>query len=198
MSLRIKVLLPLAVFSILLFSYLYGYWIPRSISSNESFFEKSAENHLESVIEGLIPLLLGHQLDTVYENLDSLKNRNKAWLSIQLVGPDGKTIYPIHPSPLPPDIQPRHIHTVELPVNYLDMHLGTLIVVMDFSPRLADMKKRHQELMATLLAVMIAFIVTIGLMLEWVVGRPVKRLAHASRKLADGVFDVPQIGRAHV
>ena len=190
MSLRIKVLLPLAVFSILLFSYLYGYWIPRSISSNEAYFEKSAENHLESVIEGLIPLMLGHQLDTVYENLDSLKNRNKDWLSIKLSSPAGKIIYPIRPLPLPPDIRTSQIHTVERPINYLDMNLGTLIVVMDFTPRLVDMRKRHQELTTTLLAVMIAFIVTIGLMLEWVVGRPVKRLAHASRKLADGVFDV--------
>ncbi len=191
MSLRIKVLLPLAVFSILLFFYLYGYWMPRSIGSNEAYFEKSAANHLESVIEGLIPLLLGHQLDTVYENLDSLQSRNKDWLSIKLSGPAGKTIYPIHPLPLPPDIRTRHIHTVERPVNYLDMNLGTLVVVMDFSSRLADMRKRHQELMATLLAVIIAFIVTIGVMLEWVVERPVKLLAHASRKLAAGVFDVP-------
>ncbi|OGW56012.1 MAG: hypothetical protein A2Z46_07800 [Nitrospirae bacterium RBG_19FT_COMBO_55_12] len=191
MSLRIKVLLPLAVFSILLFFYLYGYWIPRSINADEADFQKTTESHLESVIEGLIPLLLGRQLDTVYENLDSLKDRNKEWLSIQLVGPEGKTRYPLRPLPLPTDIRTRHVHTVERSVNYLNMNLGTLIVVVDFTAHLDKMKKRHQELTATLLTVMIAFIVTIGLMLEWVVGRPVKLLAHASRKLAAGVFDVP-------
>ncbi len=190
MSLRIKVLLPLAVFSILLFSYLYGYWIPRSINADEADFQKTTESHLESVIEGLIPLLLGHQLDTVYENLDSLKNRNKDWLSIRLAGPAGRIIYPLRPLPLP-DNRTRYVRTVERPVSYLDMNLGTLIVQVDFTPHLADLRKRHHELTTTLLAVMIAFIATIGLMLEWVVGRPVKRLAHASRKLADGVFDVP-------
>ena len=39
MNLRIKVLLPLAFFSVLLLGYLYGYWIPRSLANIRAEFQ---------------------------------------------------------------------------------------------------------------------------------------------------------------
>src|SRR5208282_3330440 len=101
MRLRIKVLAPLLCFSLLLFAFLYGYWMPHILDYTEVEHNKSLEMHLDSVVELLIPLLLGHQLDTIYDNLTSLKRRNKDWISIQLFAADGKMIYPLHSSQPP-------------------------------------------------------------------------------------------------
>jgi hypothetical protein len=94
MSLRNKALLPLFLFSLILFAYLYSYWSPRVVANIETEHRKSIERHLDSVVEGLIPLLLAHQLDAIYENLDSLKEKNRDWTGIELVNADGKSIYP--------------------------------------------------------------------------------------------------------
>lgn len=90
MNLRIKVLLPLAFFSILLLGYLYGYWIPRSLENLRTEFQDSTERHLDSVVVNLTPLLLGRQLDTVYENLDALRHKNRDWVAIELKDAEGR------------------------------------------------------------------------------------------------------------
>ncbi len=101
MRLRIKVLAPLLCFSVLLFAFLYGYWMPHILDYTEVEHNKSLEMHLDSVVELLVPLLLGHQLDAIYDNLTSLRKRNKDWISIQLFTADGKMIYPLRAPRLP-------------------------------------------------------------------------------------------------
>lgn len=58
MNLRTKILLPLAVFGAVLAGYLYGYWIPLSLEEQEIEYRDATERHLDSAIEGLIPLIL--------------------------------------------------------------------------------------------------------------------------------------------
>jgi two-component system NtrC family sensor kinase len=156
--------------------------------------------HLDSVVELLIPLLLGHQLDAIYDNLTSLKRRNKDWISIQLFTADGKMIYPLHSSQLPAAGVMQHTHIFEKPINYLDVNLGKLILVEDYGPRLTAVWKRHRELMISLLTIIGAFFLTVWLTIERIVSRPVKRLASASRRLADGDFNVPllKMGRDEI
>jgi PAS domain S-box-containing protein len=191
MSLRIKALLPLFAFSLILFAYLYTYWSPRVVANIETEYRKSIERHLDSVVEGLIPLLLARQLDAIYENLDSLKDKNKDWASIELVNAEGKTIYPLSPPPPSSFAQKGDIHTLEHPMTYLETDLGKMIVRVDFAPVLTDIRKKNRELMITLLSILAVFILLIGLTLEKVVSRPARLLAHASGMLAKGNFDTP-------
>jgi hypothetical protein len=95
MSLRTKVLLPLGFFSVLLIGYLYSYWMPHSLENSRAEYRNSTERHLDSVIVGLTPLLLGHQLDTIYENLDALLDQNHDWISIELNDAKGQSLYPL-------------------------------------------------------------------------------------------------------
>jgi two-component system NtrC family sensor kinase len=191
MSLRNKALFPLFLFSLILFAYLYAYWSPRVVANIETEYRKSIERHLDSVAEGLIPLLLAHQLDAIYENLDSLKEKNKDWASIELVNEEGKTIYPLSPPPPAAFAHNGDIHTLEHAMTYLETDLGKMIVRVDFAPVLTDIRKRNRELMITLLSILAVFILLIGLTLERVVSRPARLLAHASGMLAKGNFDTP-------
>lgn len=192
MSLRAKVLLPLLLFSMALLAYLYAYWMPRSLANIEAGFQRSLETHLDSVDEGLIPLLLGRQLDVVYENLDRLMKKNRDWIEIRLLDAEGKMLYPLAPppatKPAPPGTDPR---LIERRIRLLDTDLGSLALRVDFAPRLSAMRRRHWELMSVVLGGILIFTVATGFALDRLVVRPVKLLSHASRKLAADDFDVP-------
>lgn len=191
MRLRTKLLLPLLSFSILLAAYLFLFWMPSSIANAEKIYHHSTERHLHSVAEGLTPLLLGNQLDTVYENLNALLAKNKDWLSIQLINARGQQIYPLGPSPSPDKPFRNNIQTFQKKIVYLDTYLGIIKVRVNFNPSLADIKKRHYELLAIFLVILSIFIFTVGFVLDKVVRRPVGLLAHASKKLSKGDFDTP-------
>ncbi|MDH4230630.1 MAG: PAS domain S-box protein [Nitrospirota bacterium] len=189
MSLRIKALLPLFLFSLILFAYLYAYWSPRVVANIETNYRKATERHLDSVVEGLIPLLLARQLDAIYENLDSLREKNRDWAGIELVNAEGKTIYPLNPLPRTPVEQKGDIRALEQNISYLDTNLGKMIVRVDFAPVITQIKKKNREMLITLLSILAGFILLIGLTLERVVSRPARQLAHASEMLAKGNFD---------
>jgi PAS domain S-box-containing protein len=192
MSLRIKILLPPAIFGFFLFAYLYGYWMPLSRSNTEAEYRQSIERHLETVAEGVTPLLLGRQLDAVYEFLDVLKRINEDWISIAYIDAEGRSVYPLTPPGAPEKVRAgQHVHAVRRQIRYLGRDLGTIILNVDFAPRLNEMNERYRQLMVTLLAVLLVYVASAWLVVEWVIRRPVNRLAHASRKLADGVFDAP-------
>lgn len=188
-----KVLLPLATFSALLLLYLYGYWMPRSLANIEAGSLRSIEQHMDSVAEGLVPLLLGHQLDTIYENLDSLKKKNSDWLSIRLLDADGRPLYPLAPSPLSPTDRPpeKDIHVVSQRIRFFETELGLLVLTVDFAPRLSEVRERHWELMSVMLGIIVLFTITAGWVLDRMVRRPVNLLARASQRLAEGDFDLP-------
>lgn len=195
MSLRLKILLPLVSLATILLVYLYGYWMPRSLANIEAGYLRSIERHLDSVAEGLVPLLLGHQLDTIYENLDSLMKKNRDWVSIRLVAADGRPLYPLETSP-PAAADSRRgkdIHIVERRINYVGTELGNLILTVDFAPILSDTRKRHWELMSVMLVTIIIFTAMAVFVVDRLVRRPVNLLARASQRLAAGDFDVPLV-----
>ena len=195
MSLRFKILLPLVSLASILLVYLYGYWMPQSLANIEAGSLRSIERHSDSVAEGLVPLLLGHQLDMIYENLDSLMKKNKDWISIRLVAADGRPLYPLETSPAAAADSRRgkDIHILERRINYFDTELGSLVLTVDFAPRLSDIRKRHRELMSFMLGIIVIFTATAGLVVDRLVRRPVNLLALASQRLTEGDFDVPLI-----
>jgi signal transduction histidine kinase/DNA-binding NarL/FixJ family response regulator len=192
MGLRIKILLPLTFFSTLLIGYLYGYWMPQSLANMREEYRSATERHLDSVVVGLIPLLLGHQLDTVYENLDALKNNNSDWVGITLNDGNGKSLYPLGSPEIPAmtdSTKNREVHILENRIDYLGLNLGTLTVRVDFTPQLAQMEKRHRELAAVMLLVILAFVLSAWTVLERLVIKPLKALGKATTALAQNKFE---------
>ncbi len=189
MNLRVKVLLPLAFFSILLLGYLYGYWIPRSENNLRAEFQASTERHLDSVIVSLTPLLLGRQLDTVYENLDELRNRNRDWVSIELEDAQGHSLYPLSTSLPPLPDADSDIHVMERRIGYLGMDLGRLTIRVDYAPRLAQIRKWYSELETIMFVVIMAFVLSAWFVLERLVVRPVNALSQAASALAQNRFE---------
>jgi PAS domain S-box-containing protein len=192
MGLRSKILLPLIFFSALFLAYLYGYWIPRLQARLESEYRQSVERNLGSVAQSVIPLLLGHQLDAVYENMDALMKGNADWISLRLIDARGKVIYPLQaPHPEQEKHSGRDLLSVQYQMNYLDENLGKILLDIDFAPRLSSMRSWNRNLATTLAAMLFSYFFSIGIIAERIVRQPVKLLSNASEKLAGGNFDVP-------
>lgn len=190
MTLRSKIFLPLALISIMFLLFLYGYWFPHSLYNLEHEEVLSTERHLDTVAEGLVPLLLAHQLDAVYENLDALLKQNKEWVSIQLLDPDDRLIYPFE---VPTTPLKKNFRTVKHQLQFLGNDLGKLVLTIDTSSRMIAVGKKHQQLVTALLVVFCGYLVSIGFIVERVVSRPVNHLAHAAEQMACGDFDVPMV-----
>ncbi len=194
MSLRTKVLLPLMFFGVLLIGYLYGYWMPHSLENIRAEYKRSTEHHLDSVIVSLTPLLLGHQLDTIYENLDMLRARNSDWVGIELKDAQNKSLYPLATAPgrdKPP--ANAELHVLEKKIAYLDIDLGKLIVTADFAPRLSQIERQHHQLAAVMFIVIVAFLFSAWSVLERLVVRPVNALSQAADALAQNDFEGPPL-----
>jgi PAS domain S-box-containing protein len=190
MNLRTKVLLPLVFFSILLMGYLYGYWMPRSLADIRDEYQQSTERHLDSISEGLVPLLLGHQLDTIYENLDALRNKNSDWTSIEFNDARGKSLYPLAGISRPAAVASvGEVHALQKHIVYLGMDLGTLTIRADFAPHLKQIESQHHRLALAMFVMIVAFLLSAWFVLERLVVRPVKALSKASADLAENKFE---------
>ncbi len=198
MRLRIKVLLPFVVIGLVLLLFLSGYWMPRQFADLKHEYRQATEQHLVSVVEGLIPLLLARQLAAIYENLDALKERNANWLRIRLIGPTGEELYPLTPMPAPRN--GRDIRAMEQPIRIQDEDLGTLIVDVDFDEPLRDLRVRYRQLFGITCSIILLCIGIIWFVIERMVSRPVANLAQASKRLAEGDFaaPLPRAGRDEV
>lgn len=195
MTLRSKIFLPVAIISALFLAFLYGYWFPQSLRNLEREELRATTRHLNSVAEGLVPLLLAHQLDTVYENLDVLLADNGDWTGLRLINPDGRQIYPFQQKPVAAPATSAHV--VEQTIRFHDRNLGTLVLTVDLSPVIAAAQKRHRQLMTVLLLMFCGYLFSIGFVVERLVRKPVALLARAAEKLAEGNFDTPLVKAGH-
>jgi hypothetical protein len=191
MRLRPKLLIPLFLVGLALAGYLRAVWIPASLKEAETAQMRLTESHLDSVAEGLIPLLLGNELATVYENLEALERRNRDWTGIRLVGSRGQQIYPLLGDQPREGASSPYREAIRRPIRYLDRNLGTLEVIVDTEPFVADNRARHEALLTMLFAALVILVATIAVLLEVTVIHPARSLAEASRKLAKGESGTP-------
>jgi len=191
MSLRWKLLLPLFFASAVALAYLNLVWSPRYLETQKIEYIQELEHHLDSVVEGLIPLILSNQLDIIGENLGELKKKNPDWQTISLRDQRGRPLYPpllAQPAPLPTAAATQRI---DKGIAYLDQHLGHLVVEVDLSNWLAKRDAQHRQL--TLLftgIVAVLAMIWVG-MVEGVVLRPLRHLSVVAEAVARRRFDTP-------
>lgn len=191
MGLRLKLSLPLLIASLLLVGYIAASWMPRSLANLEAGYQRLTENLLDSVAEGLVPLLLAHQVDTVHGNLDALLRRNPDWVELRLVSPTGETLYPLG-IPHPPPPEDRDVRLFSRSIVFLEEPLGTLSIKVDFdNPMMREMRQRHLWLLGICIAMMAIFVAAILLILHRTVIAPLETMAVASKRLAAGDYSVP-------
>lgn len=200
MNLRQKLLLPLLLICALIGGLLQFTWIPDSIRKAEDSNLRLIERHIDSVAEGLVPLLLGGQLANVYENLDALEKRNSEWQDVRLINADGQQLYPLQQARAGQQPNLTTAHTLKRPIRFLDKDIGQLQVTVDMQPFIADNLAHHHELLYLLLTIVLVLTLIIAVVLELTVIRPASRLVAASGELALGRFDtlLPTVGNDEI
>ena len=190
-SLRWKLLLPLLPASLVILAYLNFIWIPQYMETQKIEYLEEEEYHLDSVIEGLMPLMLSNQLDTINENLDALKNRNDDWGAILLTNIRGQQIYPpMTGKALVIGNQPNSL-LLERDFNYLGHPLGHLKVQLDMTHWLDTRRAQHWQLISLLMGIIALLALTWAVMVEMFVVRPMQRLSVAASAIVRREFDVP-------
>lgn len=187
MSLRWKIILPFVLFSTMLGGYLHAVWLPGVIQRVDEQTLQYRQEHLKSVSEGLVPLLLENQLANVYSTLDSLLRSNQDWLEIELTEAQGRVIYPLDKVSQPP-VSAASGSDLSQPLRYMGADLGNLKVRIDMrrsEERLAEMRSTLRRVFI-LVIIAITFVI-IGI-LEWVVKAPLTQLSNASDALSQGDF----------
>jgi len=191
LSLRWKLLLPLLPASLIILAYLNFVWIPQYMEAQKTEYIQKEEYHLDSVIEGLMPLILSNQLDIITENLNALKNRNDDWSSILLTSVNKQQIYPpLTGAALVISNRPDSL-ILEKDINYLERPLGHLKVQLDLSQWLATRRDQHRQLIFLLMGIIALLALTWIAMVEIFVVLPMQRLSVAAKAIIHRQFDVP-------
>jgi len=190
-SLRWKLLLPLLLGSLLILAILNFVWGPRYLEAQKAEYLEDVSHHLDSVIEGLIPLMLSSQLDIISENLGELKKKNRDWHEVRLTNERGQQIYPPMLGVSPAGRNGAALQTLDKDIGYLDMPLGHLTVQLDLAGWLKKRQTQHEELTFMLMGIVVLLGLIWGMMVEAVVLRPIRRLSKAAKALALRHFNVP-------
>ncbi|MBI5848903.1 MAG: PAS domain S-box protein [Nitrospirae bacterium] len=153
-------------------------------------YRVSLNSHLNSVAEGLVPLLLSRQPDAIYGNLDALLMKNENWVGIELFDPQGRLLYPGDQVTVSKGHTNDDVRTFKQDIRYLDANLGNLAVKVCFTEKLMAIRKQQVMLFSILALVSALFFLTTGLILEFLVRKPIKQLQNAAREIGQGNLNV--------
>ena len=191
MSLRLKLLLPLVIACLVALAYIGLAWSPRAMESAKQQHLTEVGRHLDTVIEGLVPLVLTNQLDLIHANLGELQKQNPEWQFIQLTNSEDKQLYPLRLSGSVPPPVGTNVQVLEKKIGFLGAELGELVVHVAYGSRLDEVAAQHRNLVL-MLGVIIALLALVWAgALEAAVVRPIHRLSVATADLAQERFDAP-------
>ena len=192
MSLRWKLILPLLLALGLAGLSMEGYWLPRSLARIESDQVRSMQRHLDTTAEILTPMVMGRQLDIINENLDALLTKNPDWLSIRLVDAQGRQLYPMLAiSPPTASASVGEVRRLHAPLLSGSRELAMLEADVDLTSYLRAQRTEIRNSGLVLMGILLLAILALTLLVEYVIHRPLRRLALAAGELADGRYDTP-------
>ncbi len=187
MTLRLKLLLPLALVWTAFIAYLYGIWLPDSVRYQIAVFERQQEREMHNLTESLLPLVVARQLGDIHDTLDSLRQENPEWVEVVLQDHEGRQLYPLAGTPVPPAGPDEQLHTQQL--NLANDSVGSLRIRISHRALLESVAQSQKTLFALLASVLLGAFLALGVVLDATVRRPVNRLMTAARELAEGRFD---------
>ena len=187
MTLRLKLLLALALVWTAFIAYLYGIWLPDSVRYQIAVFERQQEREMHNLTESLLPLVVARQLGDIHDTLDSLRQENPEWVEVVLQDHEGRQLYPLAGTPVPPAGPDEQLHTQQL--NLANDSVGSLRIRISHRALLESVAQSQKTLFALLASVLLGAFLALGVVLDATVRRPVNRLMTAARELAEGRFD---------
>jgi two-component system, sensor histidine kinase and response regulator len=191
-SLRWKLLLPVLLAAGLMVFVTDRFWLQRSLAHIETTQVDSMRRHLDSLAESLMPLIMGHQLDIINENLDRLLEKNPDWVSIRLTDTQGRQLYPLLLDQATPPIEPgKDLQLISLTLNFAGRDLANLEAIYDLAPHMNLQRQEHRTMRTILLLILGGSVLLLWMVVERVIHSPLRRLSVAASELARHHYDAP-------
>lgn len=171
----------------LITSYAWFIWLPQSIKTSVNQSKALLEKTLESVGEGLVPLLLENKLSNIYDNLNIVMKKNPDWTYLALDNAEQQPYYPFEEKPLPAEKDDKKILKHDISVG--EKSLGTLTLVHDFSRLAKEIKVNALTFLGLIVGMMALFFSMAGGIVYVFILKPTTRLAKAADALTQGDFD---------
>ena len=197
MSIRLKTVLIFISGAVLAAGFLFFYWIPSAERESSANIIKSTHQEMRTLSEMLISPLLKKQYAGIHESIDSVLGVHPYWLSIKVSDENDRRIYPIlEPSDVSGDKIRTHIH----PIEFRGGTLGSIVLVMDLGPKLAEMRSQNLKLASILVVGFIVILIILIFLLDTSVSRPVRELSTAAYLLKEGDFNaiLPKAGNDEI
>lgn len=198
MSLRWKLILPLLFALGLAGVSIEAYWLPRSLERIERDHLRSMQRHLETTAETLVPMVMGQQLDIINENLDALLAKNPDWVFIRLIDDRSRQLYPLWSAePTSAPAADKEIRLLQASVAFGSRALASMEAHVDLSSYLAEQRAEVVKSGLAMMGLLLLAILTMMLLVEVLIYRPLRRLALAAADLAQGRHDtlLPEAGK---
>lgn len=192
MSLRWTLLAPQLLIAAAIAAYIYGVWTPGNLAQAQKVRFELIDRHLQTVEDGVAPLLLSRQLDVIQENLTALLQQNPDWASVQLFDNQGRRLYPTPAYVVDrPQAAEALRRTVVRDISHLGALIGKLVVVFDTGPGLGDDRLQSERLLHLVLGLLGGMLIVTMLTLELAVRRPLKQLSEALTALGRENYSAP-------
>ncbi|MBS4096975.1 MAG: PAS domain S-box protein [Sulfuricella sp.] len=180
--------MPLFVLVAALFLFISQDWLPRSVEYHNQFYDQMLGKQLDSVGEGLIPMVLAHRIDEIRDLLEELRKKNQDWRELLLSDSTGRKLYQFATDKtLPEGDVDAYLHHIMIDGELI----GTIRVKVDHGRINREFKSNQLILVWVLGGMLGVFIVALGVVLEIVIRRPIGTLARASLALAGGNYRYP-------
>ena len=184
--LGLRFFLPFVFILVVVSGFFHYVWLPGYIELEKEAQYEHEQEFLTLLGEALIPSLLFSDYAAAYDVIDRVKARHKRFKYIELFHPDGTRLYPLTASQQ--EIQ-SSLATVEYSIDHKGEDIGLLKAKVDLAEYIAheiEEVKQFEYLVLSLLLLLLA--VTAAMQYRWA-STPIKKLAKAATKIAQGEYD---------
>ena len=186
MGIRIKLLLPLLVFSLLFVSFLKFNWEPKYKNSEFLHHREHIEAHLITLADALAISLISNDIENIYSTLDAVLSKSEGWIALELFGVNGDLLYPFQKN-IKGDQGVRY-WDINSDIIYLNKKLGRITLQYNNLDLFEHIQSKVSGIYAGLGIFVLIFLSGLALSIEFKILRPVSTLSAAARKLSKGEF----------
>ncbi len=189
-GLRLKLLLPVIVVYALLAASIHFAWGPNMLQQKRAHILERETTVLKSLNPGVIHMLLARDFAALYSTLDMQLelNQNHRWISIELINPQGKRLYPLSDNEAAVGDSAAHLTIT----NRLDLEgefLGTINLRLNITSEL-ELERQRIENLEWLTLIFFGLLMSGGALIQNIlICKPLIRLTSAASRMANGDFD---------